>query len=271
MRSLIPVEIMQRFVSSAVLLSLIAACPAAGKADAGGADAGLACDMPADLTTPSDPLTHVAAALTHKGTLNILALGSGSTVGDSGAAGGPALAFHAPEAAFPYKMVEALEAMRPGVRFEVTVKGGRNMTADAMLPLLRQELKTGHYDLVLWQTGTVEAVHGMRPDGLRGVLEDGADAAAQADADLVLIDPQFSRFLRANADLSPYETVLQQTTGNPDVTLFHRLDLTQTWVGNGQIDLERVSPDQRDKTIALLNTCLGQALARYVLSGIAEH
>ena len=262
---------MQRFVSCAVLLSLIAACPVAGKADAVSAHDVLACDMPADLTTPSDPLTHVAAALEHKGVVSILALGSGSTVGDAGASGGPALAFHAPEGAFPYKMVAALEAMRPGARFEVTVKGGRNMTADAMLPILRQALKTGHYNLVLWQTGTVEAVHGMRPDGLRDVLEQGAEIAAQADADLVLIDPQFSRFLRANADLGPYETVLQQTTGTPDVTLFHRLDLTQTWVGNGQIDLERVSPDERDKTITLLNSCLGQALARYVLSGIAEH
>ena len=257
---------MQRFVSSAVLLFLVVACPAPGRADGG-----LACDLPADLTTPSDPLTHVTAALTHKDGLNILALGSGSTVGDSGTGGGPALAFRTPEGAFPYKMMEALEAMRPGARFTMTVKGGRNLTADAMLPILRQELKTGHYDLVLWQTGTVEAVHGMRPDGLRDVLGEGADIATQADADLILIDPQFSRFLRANADLNPYETVLQQATGSPDVTLFHRLDLTQTWVSNGQIDLERVSPDQRDKTITLLNTCLGHALARYVLSGIAEH
>ena len=125
--------------------------------------------------------------------------------------------------------------------------------------------------LVLWQTGTVEAVHGTRPESLRGVLQDGAEAIAQANADLVLIDPQFSRFLRANADTSPYETVLQQMAGNPDVTLFHRLDLTQTWVGSGQVDLERVSRDDRDKTIMLLNTCLGEALARYLLAGATEH
>ena len=56
---------------------------------------------------------------------------------------------------------------------------------------------------MLWQTGTVEAVQGLRPDVLRGVLQDGADAAEDAHADLVLIDPQFSRFLRANADLEP--------------------------------------------------------------------
>jgi hypothetical protein len=56
-----------------------------------------------------------------------------------------------------------------------------------------------------------------------------------------------------------------------NVTLFHRFDLTQGWVNNGQVDLERVSRELRDKTIALLNDCLGQALARYVLAGAAEH
>ena len=83
----------------------------------------------------------------------------------------------------------------------------------------------------------------------------------------MLIDPQFSRFLRANADLSPYETVLMQMTNTPAVTLFHRFDLTQAWINTGQVDLERVSRDMRDKTIAALNDCLGEALARYVLAG----
>jgi hypothetical protein len=230
-----------------------------------------ACDMPPDLVTPSAPLPRVAAALARKDGLNILALGSGSTVGESGGSGGPALNVHAPERSFPYQMAAALRTMLPALHINLTVKGGRNMTADMMLPILQQELKEHHYDLVLWQTGTVEAVHGLRPDILHGVLQDGADATDAAKADLVLIDPQFSRFLRANADLNPYETVLEQMTDMQAATLFHRFDLTQGWVNSGQIDLERVDRDERDKTIALLNDCLGHALARYVLAGAAEH
>ena len=141
-------------------------------------------------------------------------------------------------------MEDALRAMRPALHFNLTVQGGRNMTADMMLPILREELTAHQYDLVLWQTGTVEAVQGLRPDVLRGVLQDGVDAVTAANADLVLIDPQYSRFLRANADLSPYETVLTQMTTTQAVTLFHRFDLTQGWVNNGQIDVERVARDQ---------------------------
>lgn len=231
----------------------------------------LACALPSDLTTPASPLTHVAAALATRNELNILALGSGSTVGNSGNSGGPGTAYKSPEGSFPKRMMDALRSTRPSPRFNLTVKGGRSMTAEIMLPILRQELIAHHYDLVLWQTGTVEAVQGLRPDVLRGVLQDGATAVEEAQADLVLIDPQFSRFLRANADLSPYETVLQQIASVPEVTLFHRFELTQTWVNNGEIDLERVSRDQRDKTIMLLNACLGNALARFVLTGAGEH
>jgi hypothetical protein len=70
--------------------------------------------------------------------------------------------------------------------------------------------------------------------------------------------------------MGPYESVLEQTAGLPGVSLFRRFDLTQTWVNTGQVDLEHVNRDQRDKTIALLNICLGHALAQYVLTGASE-
>ncbi len=273
---------MRRLLIACVLLCLTGMTPAwaqAGKSEAAKSQPGksgagkpepapqLVCDMPPDLIVPSAPLTRVAAALATRGSLNILALGSGSTVGESSGNSGPTLSLPTPKSSFPHRMILALNAMRPAQWFNLTVRGGRNMTADMMLPVLRHELAAHQYDLVLWQTGTVEAVRGIRPDTLRSVLQDGADAAEAARADLVLIDPQFSRFLRANADLNPYETVLTQMTTMQSVTLFRRFDLTQNWVNNGQVDLERVERDERDKTIEMLNECLGQALARYVLAG----
>ena len=71
----------------------------------------LACEMPPGLVTPSGTLTNATAALTAKDDLNILALGSGSTVGDSTGLGGPALAFHNPERSYPYQMLAALRSI----------------------------------------------------------------------------------------------------------------------------------------------------------------
>jgi len=227
--------------------------------------------MAENLLTPSAPLSHTAAALAATGSVDVLVLGSGSTVGDSGGSGSPDLSYQTPMDSFPYRMILALRSLHPKLRFALTVQGARGMTADQMLTILSRELQSHHYDLVLWQTGTVEAVQGVRPETLDGILRDGADAVARAQADLMLIDPQYSRFLEANADLGPYEAALRQIAGTADVTLFPRFALTRTWVDAGQVDLERASHDQRDATIARLNDCLGLALARFVLAGAAEH
>lgn len=229
------------------------------------------CAMPPEYVTPPAPLPSVGAALSATKPVEILALGSGSTVGETGGASGPAFAANNPNISFPYRMLASLQMMRPDAQFHLTVRGARNLTAEGMLPILRKELANHPYNLVLWQTGTVEAVRGVRPDTMHGVLDSGVDEAEQAHADVVLIDPQFSRFLRANADLSPYQAVLQQVAGRPGVNLFHRFDLTQFWTNVEQVDVERAPHEQRAAAMAALNACLGEALARYILTGATEH
>ena len=168
-----------------------------------------ACAASDAFTTPEEPLDRVAAAIAAGGPVNILAVGSATTVGDQLGADR--------NSAFPFRMVEALHAALPKVPFALTLRGGKGMTAEDMLPLLQAALTAKHYQLVLWQTGTVEAVRGVRPDGMVAALQEGIEHARDAGADVVLIDPQFSRFLRANADLDPYQAALQQVSAMPDV------------------------------------------------------
>jgi hypothetical protein len=217
------------------------------------------CDASAEFISPEGPLPHFSEALRASGTVDILAIGSGTTVGEVNGT---------PGTSFPYRMIESLRAAWPKATFSLTVRGGRNMTAEDMLPLLRQAVGTGHYALVLWQTGTVEAVRGLRPDSLRGALRSGIDAAQAAGGDVVLIDSQFSRFLRANADLDPYEQVLRDSAMLPDVALFRRFDLMRYWANEGRIDLERARKQDREVAVTSLNVCLGQMLARFVTHGM---
>jgi hypothetical protein len=230
----------------------------------------LACSLPDDLVTPDIALPRVAAALAAGHVVEVLAVGSGSTVGDATGNVGPAFVYRHPTTSFPYRMIEALQAFRPEARFNLTVRGGRDMTAEVMEDVVQKELAAHHYDLVVWQTGTVEAVRGLRPDTLREALEDGIEAAAAEGADVVVVDPQFSRFLRANTDVGPYETTLQQAASMNGAALFHRFDLTEGWSDSGAIDLERAKPSARDQTITTLNICLGRALAKFVLTGAAD-
>jgi hypothetical protein len=243
-----------------LLALLVAAAPMPSRAQHLAA-APEACEAPPDLATPDAPLPHFQAALASGDVVHVLAIGSGTTVGEVNGT---------PGASFPYRMVEALQAARPAVKFELTVRGGRNMTAETMLKLLKADLALEHYPLVLWQTGTVEAVRGMRPDMMRAVLQEGIDDVQAAGGDLVFVDPQFSRFLRANTDIDPYQSVLQQVATMPGVALFHRFDLMRGWASDGRLDLERVRKPEREKAVTLLNTCLGNVLAAFMLSGAEQ-
>jgi hypothetical protein len=219
------------------------------------------CAAPAELTAQDTPLPALQAAMKEAGSVDILAVGSGTMLGpETGSM----------DASFPYRMVEAMRAAMPNVKFQLTVKGGKGVTAADMLIILHDELAHTPYRLVLWQTGTVEAVRGLRPEDLYDTLAEGADLVREHAADLVLIDPQFSRFLRANANLDPYEDVLQRAASLPGVMLFHRYELMRYWVGQNRIDLERASKSDQRRTADLLHRCLGQVLASEVLKGVAR-
>jgi hypothetical protein len=247
---------MVRWISWLWLLALVA-CPVSSRAEQEAPP--VACAASEAFTMPEEVLDRVAAAIAAGGPVNVLAVGSATTVGDQLGADR--------NSAFPFRMVEALHAALPKVSFALTLRGGRGMAAEDMLPLLEAALSGQHYQLVIWQTGTVEAVRGMRPDGMVAALQEGIDRAQEAGADVVLIDSQFSRFLRANADLDPYEAALQQVSAMPGVVLFRRFDVMRTWAEDGTIDLERASHADRARMMALLNTCLGETLARFVLNG----
>jgi hypothetical protein len=219
-----------------------------------------ACAAPADLGATDVKLPHVTAALKAGKTLDILAVGSATMLGPHGAT----------EGSFPYRMSELLREAVPGATVKLNVHSGRGLTATDMLATIRTELSRHAYQLVLWQTATVEAVRSLPPEDFFATLSDGAQRVQAAGADLILIDPQFSRFLFANANLDPYQETMAQATGLPGVVLFHRFDLMRHWVNTGQIDLERATRPDREKTADLLHDCLGRALARLILDGAGE-
>jgi len=222
------------------------------------------CSAPDEFVTADESFDDLGAAIAKGGPVAILAVGSATTVGSVNRSGQPTSATET----FPDAMLHALQKALPDVKFTLNVQGERGMTAEAMLPLIRSALQQQHYALVIWQTGTVEAVRGLRPDGMQDVLHDGVQLVRDAGGDVVLIDPQFSRFLRANTDLDAYEGVMQEVATMPGVVLFRRFDLMHAWASDGRVDLEYTPAAERAKALDLLNRCLGQSLARFILSGV---
>ncbi len=243
------------------------------------------CNAPQDLTANIAPLPHVSAALKPGATLDVLTVGSatvfspdetlkpGTITGQAlglGAFGKVAALPMPSQSAFPLQMGHALMEADPKLTVNVTVRGGRGMTALEMVDIIRQELASHHYQLVVWQTGTVEAVQNIPAGEFYQTLQDGAAAIAKAGADLVLVNPQYSRFLHANADLEPYSQSMQQVAAMPGAMLFPRYELMRYWMNDGQIDLERTPKPQRLATVEELHECLGQRLAAMVMQAARQ-
>jgi len=237
--------------------------------------------MSGDANGAASDLGHVAAILQGSKKLDVLAVGSATmfgpeaslapgtvtsqVLGNGVAADTSKILTQQPsERAFPLQMAKNLRTLFPGIEVQVSVRGGRGLLATEMLDLLRKELTLKRYDLVIWQTGTVEAVRNMPPSEFGQTLTDGAQAVQESGGDLILVDPQFSRFLQTNSNLDPYFQALQQVSAMPGVVLFHRYDLMRGWANDGGIDLERTSRSDRQKAIEVLHACLGRHLARLV-------
>ncbi len=260
-----------------------------------------ACPAQPELMPPREALPNLAAVLHPGGHVSILVVGSAAVFGpeaslapgtvtsrtlrvappaatepaspaaplDAGAGAGP-VADRPSEASFPVRMKAALEARLPGLTISLVVRGGRSLTAEDMLPLLRAGLDGPQRpQLVIWQTGTVDAARNVPPGQFNQSLSDGTDATIDAGADLILVDPQFSRFLQANADLPPYFGALRNAAALPGVALFPRFELMQSWSESGLLDLETAEPGDALRFAKTLHACLGTLLAEMVLDDAA--
>jgi acyl-CoA thioesterase-1 len=219
------------------------------------------CPSMSDAEPVAESLPHLAAALKPGGTVDILAIGiSVATPGLTPA--GPVTS-----SGFVQLLGQNLQAAIPGLHVSLMAHGGRGQDAAAQLNLIRAALKQHRYAAVLWQTGTLDAVRSAPADTFYQSLSDGADLIADAGADLVLVEPQYSRFLEANADLSPYLAVMQAMDAARATLVFHRYDLMHAWADAGEIDLEQATRADRPAIAAKLQFCLAAELAHAILEG----
>jgi len=241
-----------RLLRTALLLGVLLS-PAA-RAEA------VACGAPAELLEAGTPLPATLRAM-GAGSLRILVIGGASILGPGTSA---------PAAAWPARLEALLEQRRPGLSIEVAVRGRRGITPAEAGALLAEEMARAPAQLVLWATGTVSAVRGLEVDEMVETLNTGIEQLKFAGADAVLIDPQFSRFLRANANVEPYLDAVRLVAAAHGVPLLRRWDLMRHWAETDVVDVERAPKAERVAATDRLNDCLAQAMAALLRSGALE-
>lgn len=225
-----------------------------------------ACDLPLPSAAGTAALPRVAASLDGKSPrLDVLVVGSATVLGGH----------DRPSGGFPEAMAAALQAARPGLRVELTVHGRRREMATAMLALLHRELAARRFALVVWQTGTMEAVRRVPPAAFAGTVAEGERLVHDSHADLVLVDPLYSALLEARADLAPYRAAIFATLADgaadgSGTAVLDRYGLMQGWAQAGLFNIDHTPKPQRRAAMARLDGCIGEMLARRVLAGAAK-
>src|SRR3546814_4298637 len=107
----------------------------------------------------------------------------------------------------------ALETRLPGVLLQIDNLSEKNHTAMQMAEKLARTVASMQPDLVLWQTGNVDAAQQIDINDFSAALEDGIAALRKSGIDVVLMAPQYRMRLSVMVDVAPYERVMSQQIG----------------------------------------------------------
>jgi len=123
-------------------------------------------------------------------------------------------------------------------------------------------------NLVIWETGTMEAVRGTDIDEFRETLRAGIEELRSAGIETVLMNMQFSRDSEAVIHFEPYLAAMSQLADASDVPLFRRHGMMRHWAESGFLDLRVTDTDQRRRVAVKLYDCIGRAMADFVMRGM---
>jgi hypothetical protein len=119
--------------------------------------------------------------------------------------------------------------------------------------------------LVIWQTGTFDAMRGIDPDDFRAALEDGIGALQAAGADVILMNMQYSPRTESMIAINTYADIIRWVAQHREVPLFDRFAVMKQWSELGTFDF--YTPTRNMETAAHVHECIGQLLGSLVLEG----
>ena len=169
------------------------------------------CPVPERFYAFEPLLTKTAKALANGREVVIVALGGASTVGL--AAGGPNLGW-------PARMSSVLTGKFPSARIKVVNLAVARQTAKAAVERFSRDVFPLKPTLVIWETGTMEAVRGTDVDEFRETVQTGINELHTAKTEVVLMNMQFSRETDAMIQFGPYLIAIRELTNANDVSLF---------------------------------------------------
>ena len=212
------------------------------------------CDAPDQFRYLTDDLPFMRLAMQRSAALKVFVVGSASTLGLG------------PDSAYPAVFAHVLSERLPGIAVSVTVKAKPGLTAAEMVKMFKTEIVPAKPALVVWQTGTVEAMRGVDPESFAASLLAGIELLHRNLSDVILVDMQFSPYTSSMVNLDDYRKLMIWVAQRRDVFLFRRYELMHYWSQNQVFDFGASDRAEQRRVAERIHACIGRFLAEAVLS-----
>src|SRR5947199_2259299 len=237
--------------SGAILGPILLACLLTA-APARAEDAPSSCEVPAYLLTSESSLPKVAEAVKNGHSLDILVVGSrSSTINTSDGS------------AYPGRLQATLRDKLPAVPVNVSLELQVKKTAGEVAGGLVKLVEVKKPILVIWQTGTVDAMRSVDPDDFRAAVDDGVAALQSSGTDVILMNLQYSPRTETMISATPYIDNMRVVAQQHDVPLFDRFAVMRHWNEAGDFDL--FSAFHGPELARRVHECLGRALSKFII------
>ena len=213
------------------------------------------CDVPPELIRVEVTLPHLSERLRAKNPVKIVAIGGASTTG--AAAGSPDLAY-------PHRLQEILDRWYPDIPITVVNKGVPRQTAQQMLERFPSDVLAEDPILVIWETGTTDAVRGVEIDDFAAALQGGIDQLKTRSIDIILIDMQFSRSTATVIDFERYLSTLHRVGEVNALYVFPRFEMMRYWSEQNVFNFDGAAKNERASLAASVYECIGRNLAEAI-------
>lgn len=226
-------------------------------AGAAHADVNSACSVAAHLVHADAAVPHVADAVNAK---NLTVAVIGTTSSTLPGSGGQALAY-------PARLELSLQKKLPGVTVKVISLAKPRQTAADMAEGFSKVLRDDKPALVIWQTGTYDAMRGVSPESFQATLEDAVDKLELGGADVIFMNMQYSPRTEAVISTTPYAEAIRWVALERALNLFDRQSVMRQWSELGTFDL--LAATKSLDTAASVHDCIGRMLADLVIEGLS--
>jgi hypothetical protein len=212
------------------------------------------CTVPGYLLAVDGSLDRVHAAVSHDKALKIVVLGGSSSM----LPGPGGVGF-----AYPARLQASLVRRLPSVAVTVVTHAKGRRSAAEMAATIDRIAVDEKPNLVVWQTGTYDAVHGTDPEDFRATVAGGVERLRKAGSDVVLMNMQYSPRTESIVAVGLYGDSMRWVSRELEVPVFDRLAIMRHWYDTGQFDLYAATKGL--KTAKAVHECIGRALGSLII------